>query len=307
MGKELCSKCVKIIDSNITESTTWYKCYSYVITGIVNVLDGVSLKIENGTKVYILNSDNLPGLIFEEGSGLRSEEWTLGSVNVSDGKYVVVKQDISSNGGLNFYGSNETSDEYLSYNVDVLQTHFNIVKKKSHGKKCDYKIGKLNCVCNFVSFTNISQKDICVNEINIVNNANQYFSYGFGLILQNCDFALNNLSCSFTTNSLSSQTYAQNLTYCTFFDVSNLTINKNLTALGVNTIFFVTSNSKLILEKCCYLNVETSTLTTALQEFNISFTISPQNLYLPNILQSSWNFKGKILDKTTITGTSNNN
>ena len=48
-------KCVRIVDSDITENTCWRKCYVYVITQAVTVTEGVLLKIEDGTKVYLLN------------------------------------------------------------------------------------------------------------------------------------------------------------------------------------------------------------------------------------------------------------
>jgi hypothetical protein len=49
----LCGKCVKVIDSDITEDTCWSKCYSYVITKDINILNNVKLTIQDGAGVYL--------------------------------------------------------------------------------------------------------------------------------------------------------------------------------------------------------------------------------------------------------------
>lgn len=307
MKKELCSKCVKIIDSNITKSTTWYRRYSYVITSTVTVLENVCVNIENGTNVYILNGGLPPaGLIFNEGSSLVSKEWNLGSVNEVDGKYVVVKQESSSNGGLNLYGSKETSDEYLEKNET-----YSSKKIKSLGKETNYKICKINCIATNIFFINIQPKDICINEINIKNNQNSFTFPNLFVALLNTELVINNVICSFSSNSLSSISYSSSQVTVFYISESSVTIRKNLICSGVGLIAYreeFSSLVKLILEKCCYLDISSGFFVVENNEVfpPITYSIQPKNLYLPNLAQSSWNYKGKILDKTTITYNNNN-
>jgi hypothetical protein len=60
----LCGKCVKVIDSDITEDTCWSKCYSYVITKDINILNNVKLTIQDGAGVYLLNGLNYALVIY---------------------------------------------------------------------------------------------------------------------------------------------------------------------------------------------------------------------------------------------------
>ena len=48
-------KCVKVIDGDITEDTCWSKCYSYVITKNIHILNNVKLSVQDGACLFLLN------------------------------------------------------------------------------------------------------------------------------------------------------------------------------------------------------------------------------------------------------------
>jgi len=65
---------IKVIEEEtLTGCEHWKKCHIYIISGTYTIATGASLKIDNGTKVLLLNDDTEPGqIVFEAGSKLRA-------------------------------------------------------------------------------------------------------------------------------------------------------------------------------------------------------------------------------------------
>lgn len=133
MIKEKKQKYIEL-NNNITNNKTLKKCYIYVITKPIRVSSGVTLTVENGTNIYLLNkpieeniiippnfdpsTDNntliINGscLIFESGSELKSEDIYVSSC---DSNYI--PQSINQNCGIFFNGTRATT-QYNFINVN---------------------------------------------------------------------------------------------------------------------------------------------------------------------------------------------
>mgnify|MGYP001149415236 CR=1 FL=1 len=114
------------LNNNITNDKTLKKCYIYVITKPIRVSAGVTLTVENGTIIYLLNKPieeniiippnfdpntnnntliiNGSCLIFESGSKLKSEDIYVSSC---DSNYI--PQSINQNCGIFFNGTRATT------------------------------------------------------------------------------------------------------------------------------------------------------------------------------------------------------
>jgi hypothetical protein len=120
-------KPIKILSRNIAKNITLSNKKKYLITKEILVRPGVRLSIQDGTEIYILNGPILgahlkrAALIFEPGSQLRAEKFTLKAANSNGG---AVKQ--ADNGGLWFCGN------YQSASKDNISIKANRRKRKSH-------------------------------------------------------------------------------------------------------------------------------------------------------------------------------
>lgn len=120
-------KPIKILSRNIAKNITLSNKKKYLITKEIHVRPGVRLSIQDGTEIYILNGPILgahlkrAALIFEPGSQLRAEKFTLKAANSNGG---AVKQ--ADNGGLWFCGN------YQSASKDNISIKANRRKRKSH-------------------------------------------------------------------------------------------------------------------------------------------------------------------------------
>lgn len=105
-------KPIKILSRNIAKNITLSNKKKYLITKEIYVRPGVRLSIQDETEIYILNGPILgahlkrAALIFESGSQLRAEKFTLKAAN-SNGS--AVKQ--ADNGGLWFCGNYQSASK----------------------------------------------------------------------------------------------------------------------------------------------------------------------------------------------------
>ena len=119
-------KPIKILSRNIAKNTTLSSKNKYLITKEIHVHPGVRLTIQDRTEIYILNGLVLgphlkrAALIFESGSQLRAEKFTLKAAN-PNGR--AVKH--ADNGGLWFCGN------YQSASKDNISIKANPRKRKS--------------------------------------------------------------------------------------------------------------------------------------------------------------------------------
>ena len=188
-----------IIDKDITENTVWKKCNRYIISADVNVKPNVLLKIQDGTCVSILNSsENTNQLNFESGSRLCAETVYFSSVDkTSDGIYCL-STNISLNGGLNFYGSNDIGD-YTGSDEKKIELH-NKLKSLEKNTGAEYKIKKLvvsylgtNSNYAQVNFYNVLESEIKIDEIVFNNDKNTQQNNSL-LNLENSSLKLQKLS-----------------------------------------------------------------------------------------------------------------
>ena len=105
-------KPIEVLSRNIVKNTSLSCKKKYFITRAIRVRPGVRLTIQDGTEIYILNGTvpksilNRAALIFEQGSQLRAEKFSLRAAN-TDGK--PVKE--ADNGGLWFCGNLQTASK----------------------------------------------------------------------------------------------------------------------------------------------------------------------------------------------------
>lgn len=135
-------KLIEVLSQNITKNTRLNSKKRYLITKEVRVRPGVRLTIRDGTEIFILNGPvprskfNRAALIFEQGSQLYAEKFSLRAANL-DGK--PVKQ--ADNGGLWFCGNHRSASK------DTISLKANPRKKMSRFEAKEIKsfyLGRLD-------------------------------------------------------------------------------------------------------------------------------------------------------------------
>lgn len=266
--KRLNNNCVKIVDSDITEDTCWRKHYTYVITQNINVTEGVLLKIENGTKVYLVNDylvneqEQLRGGLNFDKARLCAKHLWVSSVNY-DGEYFYPSQYSDAgkkNFGVNFNGTKASpllrvptfdDSKELSKKVEEHLCKCYLQKEKSNAK-CLYKLESISLsYVAYLGLGNLESNELCVKNINLCNLYG-LASYVPGFSLYNSSVSVCNLK--YRQVNL----YSNNSTYRYFgsniigLRYSTLIIKKELNALGLDTLFdllFPSLESKVILYK----------------------------------------------------------
>lgn len=282
----LCGKCVKVIDSDITEDTCWSKCYSYVITKDINILNNVKLTIQDGACLYLLNgefdSDNFKynggGIIFDAGSKLCASNLLVAAVVLEDGKYVLsnkISYNINNN-GINFFGTKEESEEGQDENTDsdadikfesgnlsqsdkaklhikkMKELKKNMVIDNNQPSKFVFKSLSLEYIWG-LTLNNVDSKEFYGKNINIFNSfTGENFTPSFSL--DNTHICLNNLRIE--SNQPIIQDGLSNLGLIN----STLNINKSLIVLGGSKFLvdfgsFGSQSQSLILNKCSKLKI----------------------------------------------------
>jgi hypothetical protein len=276
----LCGKCVKVIDSDITEDTCWSKCYSYVITKDINILNNVKLTIQDGAGVYLLNgefdSDNFKynggGIIFDAGSKLCAGNLPILSVVLEDGKYVIstkLNYNINNNGiqskeeELVEEAFLEVADQVKLKNLsksDKAKLHIkkmkelkkNMVIDNNQPSKFVFKSLSLEYIWG-LTLNNVDSKEFYGKNINIFNSfTGENFTPSFSL--DNTHICLNNLRIE--SNQPIIQDGLSNLGLIN----STLNINKSLIVLGGSKFLvdfgsFGSQSQSLILNKCSKLKI----------------------------------------------------
>ena len=91
----------------------WKKCHTYIISGTYTVATGASLKIDDGTKVLLLNGSPSGQMVFEAGSKLRAGDIVSYAVDSTTSD---TASTTANNGGWIFNGTvdNNNSSKRLS-------------------------------------------------------------------------------------------------------------------------------------------------------------------------------------------------
>ena len=127
-----------LITKDIDSSRTFVKSNTYVIKGMVRVLENVTLTIENGTTILLVNGTMRSSLIFNTGSRLVAQHVYF---RACDTNYKLVK--IANNGGLWFLGSSSNAEkDNITVKYDVTPSSFIAVRIfAAYLGRCDPKGG----------------------------------------------------------------------------------------------------------------------------------------------------------------------
>jgi hypothetical protein len=323
-------KCVKVIDSDITEDTCWSKCYSYVITKDIHVLNNVKLSVQDGACVYLLNGkwdwDSFEykggGIIFDSGSKLCAGILSVAAVVLEDGKYVITTKlnDNISNKGIRFYGTKEEleeedeldeeqepeqesaklgnlskSDKAKLYRKKMNDLKKSMVKENNQPSKFVFKSLNFGYLGGLF-LVNLDSKEFCGKNINIVNFSGQtYFNISPLFNLDNTNICLDNLEI------ITNKPKITGSAICVGVNKSTLNVNKSLIVVGGSTFFentYTTSNhnSYIILNKCSKIILEVAFFNG----YESIATIEPKGI-LPNVIYVPYLVDKCLKEKVVIT------
>lgn len=280
----LCQKRVKIVDSDISVDTVWCSRYLYVVTKNVNVLENVTLKIKDGTKVYLLNGFDdfflsVSSLNFQTGSKLCSKNWCAQAVDEVNGTYVVSKS--PDTGGINFTGTltvdapevdtTKLTEKQLKWRECCLK------KYSSCSTRTKFVIGHLTVSHVELTFTQIAQEDANIHSLTVLNNGN-------GLTLNSSYLTLHSLVMKSDARQYSSEEQFGGMSLI-IIDYT-LTVKDNFEATGLYSL-----DSKLVICKGAEVNILVVIIGVN--------TITPCPLRFPSVSQSPWYYKDTLKCTTT--------
>ena len=281
----LCQKRVKIVDADISVDTVWCPKYLYVVTKNVSVLENVTLKIKDSTKVYLLNGfdfdafEYISSLNFTTGSKLCSKNWSAQAVDEVNGSYVVSKN--PDNGGINFTGT--LTDESPEIDTSKLNDRLKcwreccLKKYSSCSTRTKFVIGHLTVDHVELSFTQIAQEDANIHSLTVINN----FA---GLFLFSSYLTLTSLVMKSDVRQYSSEDLYGDMSL-TIFDYT-LTVKEKFEATGLYSL-----DSKLVICKGAEVNILVVIIGVN--------TITPCPLRFPSVVQSPWYYKDTLKCTTT--------
>ena len=167
---------IKIINKNLTYNQHWKNSITYIITSNVEVLNKITLKIDDNTNILLLNN-SLSSIIFNEGSKLFAKNIISFGITSYD-MFSYIPATTQLNGGWNFMGNNnskfrinEFKGAYLGSSTlsaitvtDINENKLKINKIKL--KSCTNNINLIN------SSIKIKKIKICdgVNGFNLTNS-----------------------------------------------------------------------------------------------------------------------------------------
>ena len=297
-------KRVKIVDSDIAVNTVWCPKYLYVITKRIALLENVTLRIRDGTKVFLLNGFDydsfsyIASFLLKKGSKLLSKEWTLGATDLVNGYYT--ESEVNDNGGLFVRGSDYV-DPSAPTDVSVSENNeevSKICKKTLEACCCNsnstgtyYRIGKLNLRYTYMYFTALNKNDAKIDEITCYSTGRIWLADGSQL-------ELNRLHVDASTKNL--QFYSNSYVFGLLNNNNkgnSVLIRESLYSRGVTRFVYsdyASELGKITLGKCCDVDVIFGRLQFAFS-FSVFYdpTITANN-YLPSPYAQPWVFAGKI-------------
>lgn len=302
----LCQKKVKIIDSDISVDTVWCPKYLYVISKRIALLENVTLRIADGTKVFLLNGFDeesfsyIASFLLKKGSKLLSKEWTLGAADLVNGYYVV--SELNENGGLFVQGSDYV-DPSAPAAVSESEEEPKICKKTLEACCCNnnytgtyYRIDKLNLRYTYMYLSALNKNDTKINEITGYNIFTIYLANGSELELNrlHTDGSDKEVEFYYTKYVF----HLLNTKPCSVF------IKDSFYSRTMARLVYSDRNSdlaKITFGKCSDLDVIFSRLAGVLSNMGTRYnpTITA-NDYLPSVYAQPWNYIGKIKCPITI-------
>jgi len=211
---------IKVIATGtLTGSEHWKKCHTYIVSGTYTVATGASLKIDDGTKVLLLNGTPSGQMVFQAGSKLRAGDIISYAVDVTTADTAATT---ANNGGWIFNGT-------VDYN--------NSSKKRSSFEMNEFRGSYLGSLLVSAMFINdMRNEEFCVDKLRITNSTTAFQ-------LQTSYITVDRIKVETCTNSFR------------FTMPSTLTVSKVFNVRATNFLSGGLSNSILIEEGAQFIVV----------------------------------------------------
>jgi hypothetical protein len=214
----------------------WKKCHTYIITGIYTVATGASLKIDDGTKVLLLNGSPSGQIVFQAGSKLRAGDIVSYAVDTTTAD---TASTTANNGGWIFNGT-------VDYN--------NSSKNRSSFEMNEFRGSYLgNANGSAMLLNDVRNEEFCADKLRFVNSTT-------ALQLQTSYVTVNRIKVENCTNAFR------------FNQPSTLTVSKVFNVRATNLISGFLSNSILVEEGAHFIVVTTTAgaaLTFVSEDMNV--------------------------------------
>jgi hypothetical protein len=200
----------------------WKKCHTYIITGTYTVATGASLKIDDGTKVLLLNGSPSGQIVFQAGSKLRAGDIVSYAVDTTTAD---TASTTANNGGWVFNGTvdyNNSSKNRSSFEINEFRGSY---------------LGNLLVSAMFIN--DMRNEEFCVDKLRFVNSTT-------ALQLQTSYITVNRIKTESCTNAFR------------FSLPSTLTVSKVFNVRATNFISGFLSNSILVEEGAQFIVVTTT-------------------------------------------------
>jgi hypothetical protein len=222
---------IKVITAGtLTGSEHWKKCNTYIISGTYTVATGATLKIDNGTKVLLLNGATSGKMVFQAGSKLRAGDIVSYAVAATTADTAATT---ANNGGWYFTGT-------VNYN--------NLSKKLSDFEMDEFKGSYLGSASiSAMTVNDMRTEEFCVDKLR--------FEYStFALQLETSNIKVNRIKTENCTTAFK------------FSEASTLRVVKVLNVRATNFItgFFGFFSHSILVDEGAQFIVVTTTAGTAI-------------------------------------------
>ena len=228
---------IKVITTGtLTGSEHWKKCNTYIISGTYTVATGATLKIDDGTKVLLLNGTTSGQMVFQAGSKLRAGDIVSYAVAATTADTAATTAD---NGGWVFNGT-----------VD-----YNNSSKKLSDFEMDEFIGSYlgSTTVSAMIINDMRNEEFCADKLRLVNSTT-------ALQLQTSYITVNRIKTETCTNAFK------------FNQASTLTVTKVFNVRATNFLSGALTNSILVEEGAQFIVVTTtagSAITLVSEDVNV--------------------------------------
>lgn len=214
---------IKVITTGTqTGSEHWKKCHTYIISGTYTVATGASLKIDDGTKVLLLNGSPSGQMVFQAGSKLRAGDIVSYAVDAITADTAATT---ANNGGWVFNGTvdnNNSSKKLSSFEIDEFNGSY---------------LGSLTV--SAMTVNDMRNEEFCVDKLRFVNSTT-------ALQLQTSYITVNRVKTETCTNAFK------------FNQASTLTVTKVFNVRATNFLSGALTNSIFVEEGAQFIVVTTT-------------------------------------------------
>lgn len=214
---------IKVIATGtLTGSEHWKKCDTYIISGTYTVATGASLKIDDGTKVLLLNGTPSGQMVFQAGSKLRAGDIVSYAVAATTADTAATT---ANNGGWVFNGTvdnNNSSKNASSFEIKEFRGSY---------------LGSTTVSAMVIN--DMRNQEFCADKLRFVNSTT-------ALQLQTSYITVNRIKTETVTNAFK------------FSQASTLTVSKVFNVRATNFLTGALTNSILVEEGAQFIVVTTT-------------------------------------------------